>query len=243
MMSKDANFVAYEAPDVIEMFAGFSLIFPAEKYLFSKYVPAGASILDLGVGAGRTTAALAVKAKRYVGLDYVPGMIDACAKKFPAYDFVCGDASALDRFDDANFDIVVFSFNGIDDVPSGEKRTKCLEEVRRVLSPNGLFIFSSHNARMLAHTPSLRPKAILRSFVKTWRYSRELIRSGAFFHGEGYYRDVSYKGTSFYSSTPRVIVQQLRDAGLEFLEMAHDLHPRWVPTFLVPWRYYVARRL
>jgi ubiquinone/menaquinone biosynthesis C-methylase UbiE len=242
-MPKDSNFAAYDSPEVISLFAGYSMLFPSEKYLFAKYVPAGASILDLGVGGGRTTPVLAAKAKRYVGVDYVPGMVDACASKFPNYEFVCADAAALDVFADASFDIVVFSFNGLDVLPVLKKRAECLEEVRRVLSPNGVFLFSSHNARMLAHTPSLKIEPLLRAFIKTWPYSRELIRSGAFLRGAGYYRDVSHTGTEFYSSTPKLIAHELGIAGFELIETTHDHKPRRVPTFLIPWHYYVARRL
>jgi SAM-dependent methyltransferase len=243
LMFTDRNFRAYESAEAISAFSSYSFLFPAEEYLFDKYVLEGTSVLDLGVGAGRTTPALAIKAKRYVGLDYVQGMIDVCISKFPNFEFICADAAELSVFDDASFDIVIFSFNGLDVFPTLERRSECLREIRRVLSAKGLFIFSSHNARMLAHAASFKIGPLIRSLKSTWRYSKELIRSGAFFRGAGYYRDASHGDTEFFSSTPRFISRELCFAGFEVIEMTHDHRPREVPTFLIPWRYYVARRL
>ena len=55
-----------------------------------------------------------------------------------------GDASNL-GLKDNSFDVVIFSFNGIDYIYPYIKRLAALKEIRRVLKTNGLFIFSSHN--------------------------------------------------------------------------------------------------
>ena len=234
-MSKE--FVSYDLPEVVALFAGYSLIFPGEKRLFAKYIPGAASILDLGVGGGRTTPILSAKARRYVGLDFVPAMVQACVAKFPALEFVCADAADLSRFGDASFDVVVFSFNGLDTLPTLEKRARCLREVRRVLKEDGTFVFSAHNSRMLGNVTSRRK--LIGSLIKTWPTTRELIRSGAFWKGRGYYRDFSHGDDEYYSSIPKFVVGELKDAGFTIVETAKDHE---FPAFLVPWYYYVARR-
>ena len=47
----------------------------------------GKRILDIGVGAGRTTPALLEISNDYVGIDAACSMISACRAKFPAVSF------------------------------------------------------------------------------------------------------------------------------------------------------------
>lgn len=103
-----------------------------------------ARMLDLGVGAGRTTAYFLDRVGSYVGLDYSPELVRACRDRFPEADLSVGDARDLSRFADDSFDFVLFSFNGIDYV-SDEGRRRVLTEVRRVLAFGGTFMFSTHN--------------------------------------------------------------------------------------------------
>jgi SAM-dependent methyltransferase len=101
-------------------------------------------ILDLGVGAGRTVPLLLDISRDYVGLDYTPELVDACRLKHPGVQILSGDARDLSRFADGSFQLVVFSFNGIDAVNPAD-RIRILREARRVLRPNGALLFSSHN--------------------------------------------------------------------------------------------------
>ncbi len=105
-----------------------------------------AHMLDLGVGAGRTTSFFSPKVASYIGIDSVPKMVEVCRQAFPDNDkrqSLLGDASNLSRFKDATFDFVLFSYNGIDHLDY-EGRIRALKEIRRVLKPSGLFFFSSH---------------------------------------------------------------------------------------------------
>src|ERR1041385_7806991 len=40
-------------------------------------------MLDIGVGAGRTTFHFAPRVKEYIGIDYSQKMIEACKRRFP----------------------------------------------------------------------------------------------------------------------------------------------------------------
>ena len=55
-------------------------------------------ILDLGVGAGRTTPYLLEISKNYIGIDFSPAMIAACQARYPTVEFAVGDARDLSRF-------------------------------------------------------------------------------------------------------------------------------------------------
>ena len=104
-------------------------------------------MLDLGVGAGRTAYTFAAICRRYVGIDYVPRMIElsrARVGESARCRFALGDARDLSRFRDGEFDVVLFSFNGMDNV-GHEDRRRMLREVRRVLRQGGTFFFSAHS--------------------------------------------------------------------------------------------------
>jgi ubiquinone/menaquinone biosynthesis C-methylase UbiE len=105
------------------------------------------SMLDMGVGAGRTAYTFGAVCGRYVGVDFVPEMVELCRERFGETErarFAVGDARSMAEFADASFDVVLFSFNGIDSIDY-EGRLRALRELRRVVRPDGLFVFSSHS--------------------------------------------------------------------------------------------------
>jgi ubiquinone/menaquinone biosynthesis C-methylase UbiE len=107
-----------------------------------------AEILDIGIGGGRTTELLSQAGTRYVGIDYVRELVDAARKRHPRVHLTQMDARKL-NFDNDSFDLVVFSYNGLDSVGLDD-RAEILAEVQRVLRPGGVFLFSSLNL----HGPS-----------------------------------------------------------------------------------------
>lgn len=104
----------------------------------------GRRILDIGVGAGRTTDLLLQASRDYVGIDYTAEMVQACRKLHPGVCIEQADARDLHAFGDGEFALVMFSFNGIDSV-GPQDRMRVLGEVHRVLAPDGVFLFSAHN--------------------------------------------------------------------------------------------------
>ncbi|WP_168170384.1 class I SAM-dependent methyltransferase [Rhodanobacter sp. C03] len=101
-------------------------------------------ILDLGVGAGRTTIYLAPLARRYEAIDYSPEMVATMQATMPAVSVHLGDMRDLSCFPDGSFDFVLGACNVIDAV-NHEDRGRTLSEVARVLRRDGTFMFSSHN--------------------------------------------------------------------------------------------------
>src|SRR5262245_8681466 len=87
-------------------------------------------ILDLGVGAGRTSFTFAALARTYIGVDYAPKMIEACRSRFGENNrqrFYCIDAADLSTLNE-QFDLVLFTFNGLDCVDF-DRRQRILDEV------------------------------------------------------------------------------------------------------------------
>jgi len=121
----------------------------SEKIIFKKYINKKDKILDLGCGAGRTTINLYKNGyKDIVGLDISDNLINY-AKNYSIennlnINFVVGDATKL-NYQDNSFDVVIFSFNGMQCIPGKKNRDNVLKEVYRVLKPGGYYIFTAHN--------------------------------------------------------------------------------------------------
>ena len=105
---------------------------------------AGKPVLDLGVGTGRTIPMLSRLGSDYLGVDYLPEMVEACRAKHPDARIELGDARALDGVPSVQFGLVCFSFNGIDAVDH-EGRLRVLAEMRRVVRGDGVVVFSTLN--------------------------------------------------------------------------------------------------
>jgi SAM-dependent methyltransferase len=110
----------------------------------------GQPILDIGVGAGRTTPLLRAVSDDYLGIDYTEEMVRACRARHPGARIEPMDARDLGRLESGRFALAMFSFNGIDAV-NVEQRAQVLREVHRVLRPGGVFIVSAHNRNGPGH--------------------------------------------------------------------------------------------
>jgi SAM-dependent methyltransferase len=158
--NRDPNLGTYNSPEVVEHYAALNYLSPCERLLFDEYLHPEMAILDLGVGGGRTTPYLSSIAASYVGVDYAPEMIAVCRKKFPALEFELGSAADLSSFAASSFHAVVMAFNALDYVVPDEARFRALQEIHRVLKPEGILIFSSHNPRSIWVRPSWNPKRV-----------------------------------------------------------------------------------
>jgi SAM-dependent methyltransferase len=156
-LTRDPNLRTYNSLELTSYYSSLNYLTPCERLLFDEYLSPGMSILDLGVGGGRTTPYLSSLAGRYVGADYAAEMISVCRKKFPNLEFETVDAADLSRFGESSFDAVVMAFNGIDSLFPDESRYQAFREIHRVLKPKGIFIFSSHNVRSILVRPSWNP--------------------------------------------------------------------------------------
>ena len=139
------------AKSYIEFAEKFGL-FETESLIFDHYVSKNARILDLGCGTGRTGFALYDKGyENILACDISPHMIAAARQYAAAHqyplEFAIADARAL-NYNDASFDTVFFSYNGIMMIPGFEDRLKVFQEARRLLKPGGRFIFSSYRRDM-----------------------------------------------------------------------------------------------
>jgi ubiquinone/menaquinone biosynthesis C-methylase UbiE len=115
-----------------------------EEYLANRYFKLGGSILVLGCGGGRTLSYLHKKGLKITAIDIVPEMVEKAKEKTRGMDVSVLEMDATDlKFKDSSFDYVFFPFHGIDCIYPDIY--KCVKEAARVLRPEGIFIFNSHN--------------------------------------------------------------------------------------------------
>ena len=136
----------YASAEVVDWYDHLDFIHKPESVILQKLTPLikDRKILDLGIGGGRTTRFLLEISKDYTGIDYTPACVGVVRRKYPEANALCGDARDLSAFEEADFEFVLFSFNGIDYVDH-QDRLKVFREIRRVLKPGGFFVFSTHN--------------------------------------------------------------------------------------------------
>lgn len=149
----DPNQTAYTQPGLVRYYAQLQRLQPAEQAIGEKLkdrLPTMA-MLDLGIGGGRTTQHFWPQVRQYIGIDYSADMIAACRARFGADGpaLAVMDARNLTAFADHSFDLIWFSYNGLDYVSHAD-RLQILREVHRVGKPGAYFVFSSHNLRAMA---------------------------------------------------------------------------------------------
>jgi ubiquinone/menaquinone biosynthesis C-methylase UbiE len=238
----------YSDERIVDFYAAAEGLQRGERAMFEQYVKDGDHILDIGVGGGRTTPYLSARAGRYLGVDYAEPMVETCRRKFPQLAFEHMDASNLVQVPDNTFDVVVFSFNGIDCLPTNELRSACLKSVCRVLRPGGHFIFSSHNARVLFIKPDYEGADFLRRLWRTVRTARNLslvarqLCRKAFYRGEGYIVDSVHGGHFMHVATPAWVHQELRRHKFEVMSTVDAVSDGKSSAWTAQGYYFVARK-
>lgn len=218
---------------------------------------AGCRFLDLGMGAGRTTGAIAPRVKEYVGIDYAQAMVEACQARFSHLRnarFQWGDARKLTTVADGTFDVALFSFNGIDSVGHEDRRI-ILREMIRAIRPGGHLWFSAHNKLHLSHLFSLTwPERLRHLPGQVRRFARMHLHNfpaQKLFEGDHalVYDGLFEFGVPLYYVDPRAQVRDLRTLGLTdvrafALADGHEIPPtdHALGAQRDPWVYFLARR-
>ncbi len=146
------DFIIQQYQSGIASYAAFTRevgLWASEKQVFTKYLQTSDRILDVGCGTGRTTFSLYDLGYHDItGLDLTPEMIAAAEEikqeRQSPIEFMVGNAKEL-PFEAAQFDAVIFSFNGLMSIPNGIERFKALQEINRVLKAGGIFVFTTHD--------------------------------------------------------------------------------------------------
>ncbi|HYF69236.1 MAG TPA: class I SAM-dependent methyltransferase [Ohtaekwangia sp.] len=204
-------------------------------------------ILDVGVGTGRTTPHLMKLTENYIGIDYSAQMIKYAQVNYPNVDFRLGDVRHLVEFHEEEFDLVFFSFNGLDYIDHAD-RLLAIHEIKRVLKPGGHFAFSSHNRNYeyfdkfkmrYSGEPIPFSKQLLRSaFNRIKNFSRQIYENEyAIITDPGHY----YSLLTYYISVDQQKKQLVRAGYLDDIRI-FDMNGNQTDSALSPWLYYLASK-
>lgn len=112
-----------------------SILFFLNIPLLSEYV-----VLDLACGIGRTCKWVAPKVNQYVGVDFIPEMIEKAKeynKQYTNAKFYINDGSTLNIFENKMFDVVYceIAFQHMDKTI----QKSYVKDIHRILKDNGVF--------------------------------------------------------------------------------------------------------
>lgn len=212
-------------------------LFPHERaaldVAFSKIGgSAGTRVLDMGCGRGRTTAILVDEYGADVqAFDIDPKILSDAAKARPDIEFRIDDATKLAGYPGSTFDLVLFSFNGIDYIPTRSEREACYAQVARVLRQGGVFVYSSHNRWALLSNKDAR---------RIFRHNIWRLLIGA----DMLYEPGRMWSLALWHGTPETEIAMLNKAGLHRIGVWS--RRRGIPSDDVDaakgehWPYYIA---
>lgn len=115
------------------------------RYAFAHQLAKRRRVLDAACGEGYGSALLAQVALDVVGVDVSDATIAHARSRYIAVNlrFECSDATALDAFDDASFDLIV-SFETLEHV---QQQERMLDGFARLLAPDGVLLISTPDKR------------------------------------------------------------------------------------------------
>ncbi|MDP6776034.1 MAG: class I SAM-dependent methyltransferase [Candidatus Latescibacteria bacterium] len=244
---KDRVRRGYSRSWVVRKYATIGL-WPSEDRLCRTYWSPGASILDIGCGAGRTTIPLATQGFEVTGIDISLPMI----RKGSGFSrrsgvraaWAVADAADL-AFADCTFDGLLFSYNGIELIPGAEGKAHAIDEAWRVLKPGGCLIFTTHAIEALNRFALLRARNLARFLLaRLLRWPIDEREIGEVVHDpernlEVYYLQILspryYRKLLFRSGFDLIYYNTRRRAGSRPM-------PRWLVDLDPDFKFYVARK-
>ncbi len=111
--------------------------------VFYHFLQTGSRILDVGCGNGRLFQLFEGILVDYSGVDQSEELIRLARKQFPDIDFQVGEMTHL-PYPDASFD-VVYAIASFHHLPTEEKQRAALQEMYRVLAPQGKLLMLNWN--------------------------------------------------------------------------------------------------
>lgn len=221
-----SNLDSWNSPNLVSSYNKQHSLQKPEETIFKllKGQLRGWRMLDIGIGLGRTTIYFEPYVKEYIGIDYAYNMIKTFKKMFPGNKknvlIKLGDVRLMDEFEANYFDLILFSYNGIDYIPQ-EDRMQALEEIKRVGKKDGFFVFSTHNLQYIKNLYKIKfyknLKQLLYQFYRffgliyyngfPWRYRK--IDFALFNDGASH-----FKLTTYYIK-PAAQIKQLEQKGFK----------------------------
>ena len=167
-MARDFGFATvrerYAQPSEVRKYAGRAEdgLLAWESTVAGKYLVSPGRLLDIGCGGGREAFAFAAQGHSVTAIDISDELLETARTKARALgmcvDFRTCAGTSLD-FSDQSFEYVALLSQVLGNVSGQAGRAGLLRDIRRVLQPGGIFIFSAHNRGVCE--PIARAKGIV----------------------------------------------------------------------------------
>ncbi len=203
---------------------------PPEICIFIKHKAEfeGKTVLDIGVGTGRTSKYLAPFCKRYVGIELNRDMIDLFIVKAPQIELIQCDMRNFSGMNKDVFDFVLAPYSAFDSLNHVD-RVKMFEDIHEMMSPAGMFVFSTHNRNWagIGLGPKLEiakdPVRMLKNIFAYRKASNNRSRMKPLEENHPTYailNDISHEWLALlYYITRAEQLRQLAEIGFELLEV------------------------
>ena len=128
-------------------------LWKSEELIFRQAFPSEqGSLLELGCGTGRIAFSLwSLGYEKIWATDFSSKMIRSSlainSVRRTGIHFEKQDARNM-SFEDQSFHGIIFGFNGLMQIPGSQNRNQAMQEVFRLLKPDGKFVFTTHDRSM-----------------------------------------------------------------------------------------------
>jgi len=136
------------------------------RYFYASSFTIGKTILDIASGDGYGSSLLAKSAKEVVGVDISEETIQWATENYPVGNlkFMQGSCRSIPIAGKSVFDVIV-SFETIEHIPM-EDQELFLQEIKRLLKPDGILIISTPNKALYSDRPNYQNEFHIKEFYK-----------------------------------------------------------------------------
>lgn len=187
-------------------------LWQSEKDLILKYTNINSKILDVGCGTGRISNGLyQLGYQNVIGIDFSKYMLKEARNLNNDISYINNDVRDI-IVKNSYFDLAIFSFNGLVLIPGWDNRIKAIQEVYRVLKPNGIFIFTTDDFRFME----------IPKYQEYWELEKEKWKQGLqderYIEFGDYIFSTDEGDVYFYFNTIEEMINVLNNNGFKVLE-------------------------
>jgi len=177
------------------------------------------TILDLGCGTGRAMVPWYAAGWRTIGLDLSPTMLEESQLKLSSMQSVRSDSSPglihgnlaqLECLASETIDVAVCLYSSIGMVRGREHRINMIQNVKRSLRGNGLFIVHCHNRGMWLREPG--------GWIRTAKSYYRSLRDSGWEHGDRIYPYRGLPSMFLHIFSFREMLEDFKEAGFADIE-------------------------
>lgn len=178
------------------------------RYAFARALATARRVLDAACGEGYGSALLAQVAREVVGADLSDEAITHARSRYTAANlrFDCRDATALDAYVDAGFELIV-SFETLEHV---QQQERMLDGFARLLAPGGVLLISTPDKRTYT---DLHGQANPHHVRELYRDEFETLLHSRFAHVRVYAQKLLFQSTLWALDTNDGAIQPLVQDG------------------------------